>query len=220
MATLLPLPGQVASAAETIQTLVTGYQPVISERIDASGFKHPGIGFTKDILENMRTQVRAQKEPWTTYINNMLTSSSALKAPTIKNVSGDPTKPKFYGLDSQGVESQFATDSTIAYTQAILYYVTGDETYRNNAMRVIRLYAQMDPARYAPYTDAHIHTGIPLSHMVGAAEILRYTSTQTPALAWTDDDTVNFTNNLVLPVVTTFNSCNCRFMNQHLYTTI
>ncbi|MEO7577838.1 MAG: discoidin domain-containing protein, partial [Massilia sp.] len=69
-------------------------------------------------------------------------------------------------------------------------------------------------------TDAHIHTGIPLSRMVGAAELLRYTSTQTPALAWTDADTAMFTANLVLPVVQTFNSCDCRFMNQHLYTTI
>ncbi|SFV05956.1 discoidin domain-containing protein, partial [Pseudoduganella namucuonensis] len=220
-ATIAPFTMGVAQAADTIQTLATSYQPVISERIDASGFRHPGIGFTKETLENMRTQVRAQKEPWTTYFNNMLGSGAASKTPSIKNVNAsDSSKPRYLGLAAQGINSLFISDAQTAYTQAILYYVTGDETYRANAMRVIRLYAQMDPSQYTYFNDAHIHTGIPLSRMVGAAEILRHTSTQTPALAWTDDDTVKFTNNLVTPVIQTFNSCNCRFMNQHLYTTI
>ena len=214
-------PGQAAQAADSIQTLATSYQPALSERVDASGFRHPGIGFTKDILENMRTQVRAQKEPWTTYFNNMLLSGAASKTPSIKNVDGsDPSKPRYYGLASQGMNSVFIGDANTVFTQAILFYVTGDETYRANAMRIIRLYEQMDPAQYVYFTDSHIHTGIPLSRMVAAAEILRYASTQTPALEWTDNDTVRFTNNLVLPVIQTFNSCNCRFMNQHQYTTL
>jgi hypothetical protein len=220
IATLVPLPGQVARAADTIQTLATSYQPTISETIDASGFKHPGMGFTKDILENVRTQVRAQQEPWNTHFNAMLFSAAASKTPSIKNVGSDPTLPRHYGLSSQGINGVFITDANTAYAQALLYFVTGDETYRANAMRIIRLYAQMDPAQYVYFTDAHIHTGIPLSRMVSAAEILRYTSTQTPALAWTEDDTARFSNNLVVPVMQTFNSCNCRFMNQHLYTTI
>lgn len=220
VATMLPLPVRTAQAADTIQTLATSYQPAISERIDASGFKHPGIGFTRDQLENMRTQVRAQKEPWNTYFNEMLKSVAASKTPPIKNVSADPLKPRYYGLATQGMNSLFIQDANVVFTQAVLYYVTGDETYRSNAMRIIRLYEEMDPGQYVYFTDSHIHTGIPLSKMVGGAEILRYTSTQTPALAWTDDDTARFTNNLVLPVVRTFNSCNCRFMNQHLYTTI
>ncbi|CAN7359104.1 discoidin domain-containing protein [Pseudoduganella sp. LjRoot289] len=217
---LATVPARVAYAADTIQTLATSYQPTISETIDASGFKHPGMGFTKDILDNMRAQVRAQQEPWTTYFNNMLLSGAASKTPSIKNAGSDPSKPRYYGLSSQGINGVFIQDANTAYAQAIVYYVTGDETYRANAMRIIRLYAQMDPAQYAYFTDSHIHTGIPLSRMVSAAEILRYSSTQTPALAWTDEDSTNFTANLVVPVVETFNSCNCRFMNQHLYTTI
>jgi large repetitive protein len=220
LATMLPV-SRHAAAADTIQTLATSYQPTISETIDASGFKHPGVGLTKDVLENMRAEVLAQKEPWNTYFNQMLLSISAKKAPTIVNVSSsDPTKPRYYAFNSQGVEGGFRTDALTAYTQAILYYVTGDETYRSNALRIIRLWSQMDPAQYAYYTDAAIHTGIALQRMTAAAEILRYSSYQTASLAWTDDDTATFTNNLVIPVVDTFDSCNCRFMNQHLYTTI
>jgi large repetitive protein len=210
-----------AAAADTIQTLATSYQPTINETIDASGFKHPGVGITKDILENMRTEVQAQKEPWNTYFNQMLLSTSAKKTPTIVNVSSsDPTKPRYIAFNSQGVEGGFRSDALTAYTQALLYYVTGDETYRSNALRIIRMWSQMDPAQYAYYTDAAIHTGIALQRMTAAAEIIRYSSYQTASLAWTDDDTTSFTNNLVIPVIDTFDSCNCRFMNQHLYTTI
>ncbi|MRV70299.1 hypothetical protein GJ700_01005 [Duganella sp. FT92W] len=220
VATILPLQVGTAYAADTIQTLATSYQPTLSERVDSSGFRHPGIGFTKEQLENMRAQVRSQKEPWNTYFNNMLLSSAASKTPAIKNIGTDPTQPRYYGLASQGMNSAFIADGNTVYTQAVLYFVTGDETYRANAMQIIRLYEKMDPAQYAYFVDSHIHTGIPLQKMLSGAEILRYTSTQTPALAWTDDDTTKFTTNLVLPVVQTFNSCNCRFMNQHLYTTI
>jgi len=221
VAAILPLPARTAQAAQTIQDVATSYQPTINETIDASGFRHPGVGLTKDVLENVRAQVRAQKEPWNTYFNAMLLSGAASATPSIKNVNGaDPTKPRFYGLNSQGVEGVFIQDALTAYTQAILYAVTGNETYRANALRIIRLYGQMDPSQFAYYTDAHIHTGIPLQRMVGAAEILRYTSYQTAALAWTDDDTNNFVNNFVLPTIVIDDSCNCRFMNQHLYTTI
>ena len=220
LATMFPI-SRHAVAADTVQTLVTSFQPTINETIDASGFKHPGVGFTKDMLENMRTQVQAQKEPWNTYFNQMLLSSSASKTAGIVNInSSNSSLPRYTAFNSQGVETAFKADAQTAYTQAILYYVTGDETYRSNALHIIRLYEQMDPAQYAYYTDAAIHTGIALQRMTGAAEILRYTNYQTASLAWTDNDTTTFTNNLVIPVIDTFDSCNCRFMNQHLYTTI
>ncbi|MFL6635868.1 MAG: discoidin domain-containing protein [Massilia sp.] len=207
-----------AVAADTIQTIVTNYQPVINEFVDANGFKHPGVGLTREVLENMRTEVQAQKEPWNTYFNMMLLSGAASKTVASKNQSGaDPTKPGVVAFNSQGVESKFIADALSAYTQSILYYVTGDETYRANAMRLIRIWAQMDPTQYVYYTDAHIHTGIPMSRMMAAADIMRTTTCQTAALAWTDQDTVNLTNNLIVPVTETFNHSPDHFMNQHLY---
>lgn len=218
MATLLPLAAEEAAAETTAQSMITGYQPTINEVIDASGFKHPGVGLTKDILENMRAQVLAQKEPWSSYFNEMLKSSAASNTVTSSNRSGtDPTKPGIDAFNSQSFNSRFIADGLKAYTQAILYYVTGDETYRANAMQIIRIWSQMDPAKYLYFNDAHIHTGIPLNRMVTAAEILKYTSTQTAELQWTDKDTTDFTNNLINPVIETFQHSNDRFMNQHLY---
>jgi hypothetical protein len=216
IATILAFAGR-ASAADTIQTIVTSYQPSINETIDASDFKHPGVGHTKEVLESMRTQVRAQKEPWNTYFNQMLLSFAASKTVGSSNQGADPTKPGSYAFNSQSFNSKFIADGLKAYTQAILYYVSGDETYRANAMRIIRIWSQMDPAQYAYFNDAHIHTGIPLNRMVAAAEILRYTSTQTASLQWTDQDTAGFTMNLITPVIETFQHKNSYFMNQHLY---
>jgi len=219
-ATLAPLPARVAMA-DPIDTMVTSYQPVISESIDASGFKHPGVGFTKAQLENMRAQVLAKKEPWNTHFNMMLQSANASRTRGISNInSSDPTKPRIFGIASGGDEGIFKTDAQTAYTQAILYYVTGDPVYRAKVMQIFRLWEQMDPSKYAYYTDSHIHTGIPLQRMTGAAEIMRYTSTQDPALVWTDEDTQKFSANVVVPTIQTFNNCNCRFMNQQFYTTI
>ncbi|CAN7306199.1 discoidin domain-containing protein [Pseudoduganella sp. LjRoot289] len=213
--TLLP---HAAAAADTIDVLATAYQPAINESIDANGFKHPAVGLTKEMLENVRAQVLAKKEPWNTHFNAMLLSGTASKTATSSNASGsDPTKPGSLAFSSQGFNSKFIADGLKAYTQALLYYITGDETYRANAMRIIRIWAQMDPAQYVYFVDSHIHTGIPLSRMVAAAEILRYTSCQTPALAWTEQDTANFSTNLINPVIETFQHTNYRFMNQHLY---
>ncbi|SFU44364.1 discoidin domain-containing protein [Pseudoduganella namucuonensis] len=214
MAVLSPPP---AAAADTILTLATSYQPTIQETTDASGFKHPGVGLTKPILENLRTQIRAQKEPWNTNFNNMLLSSSASRTAVSSNRGSDPTKPLSYAFNSQSFNGRFIADGQKAFTQAILYYVTGDEIYRANALAILRIWAQMDPAQYTYFNDAHIHTGVPMYRMMMAAEILRYTSYQTPALQWTDADTANLTNNLIVPATDTFNHTNWRFMNQHLY---
>ena len=99
MATILPIAAGVAAAETTAPSIITDYQPTIHEVIDASGFKHPGVGLTKDILENVRTQVRAQKEPWNSYFNRMLLSPTASK--TVRSSiqsSADPTKPAMLRL--------------------------------------------------------------------------------------------------------------------------
>ncbi|WP_186327687.1 discoidin domain-containing protein [Paenibacillus xylanexedens] len=211
-------PYPVSGEASVNENTSAEYLPTIHVEIDANGFKHPGIGLTKDILENMRTQVLAKQEPWYSYFNRMTDSPTASRNVTSSNQSSaDPTKPGSVDFNSQSFNSKFIADSLKAYTQAIMYYVTGEDVYRANAMGIIRIWSQMDPAKYSYFTDSHIHTGIPLNRMVTAAEILRYTSTTTQDLEWTDQDTADFSNNLIYPVIDTFQHHNGYFMNQHLY---
>ena len=198
--------------------LITGYLPTINELTDESGFKHPGVGLTKDILENMREQVREKNDPWYTYYESMTLSSYAARDIKSSNESSsDANKIDNDAFDSQSFNSRFISDGLKAYTQTLMYYITGDEVYRENAMHIIRIWSQMDPSKYEYFTDACIHTGIPLYRMVTAAEILRYSSCESEELKWTDKDTEDFTNNLITPVIETFQHDNNHFMNQHTY---
>lgn len=210
-------PISVSAAETTTTSIFTDYLPTINEVIDESGFRHPGVELTKEILENVRTQVRAQKEPWNSYFNAMIGSGAAYKGIGSSNQGGNWSSPASNVFDSKGQNSRFVADGLKAYTQALLYYITGDEGYRASAMHIIRIWSQMDPTKYRAFTDCHIHTGVPLNRMVTAAEILRYTSCITEELKWTDKDTADFTNNLIIPVTETFNHWNGFFMNQHLY---
>lgn len=208
----------VGHAAESIVELATTYEPAITETVDDAGFTHPGIGLTRQMLEDLRTQVRAQKEPWNTYFNQMLRSPAAARNVVSSNQSAtDPALPASTAFSSQAFQARFIADALKAYTQAVLYIVTGDQMYRANAMRILRIWQQMVPAQYAYYSDAHIHSGIPLNRMVAAAELMRYSTTTDMALEWTAQDTARFATNLVVPVTEVLQHKNSYFMNQHLY---
>ncbi|XEC96028.1 discoidin domain-containing protein [Paenibacillus tarimensis] len=218
MVAAILIPIGAASAADDGAIASTENQVEIHETISSNGFTHPGVGLTKPILETIREQVQAQKEPWYSYFRSMTGSGFASKTAKPRNQSSsDPTKPDSDRFDSQGFQQRFINDALLTYTQALMYVITGDETYRANAMHTIRIWSQMDPTKYAYYSDAHIHTGVPLNWMVTGAEILRYTSSETPELQWTDQDTAAFSNNLITPVIETFQHTNYRFMNQHTY---
>lgn len=214
---IVPAGQEHASADSSNSGGGTPYQVDIRETV-TDGFIHPGVGLTKSTLETMRSAVLAQKEPWYSYYQAMTASAAASMTITSSNQSStDASKPASDAFDSQGFNSRFIADGLKAYTQALMYYISGDETYRANAMHIIRIWSQMNPAKFVYFTDSHIHTGIPLNRMVAAAEILRYSSYQTAELAWTDKDTADFTNNLVTPVIETFQHNNNHFMNQHNY---
>ncbi|WP_236284264.1 OmpL47-type beta-barrel domain-containing protein [Paenibacillus allorhizoplanae] len=198
-------------------SVFTDYLPTIAQVTDDEGFTHPGVGLTKELLENLRSKIRTGAQPWTYYWNNMLLTAPEASRTVGSSNSRDGVTVLNDNFDSQGIEGRFIADGIKAYAQAMMYYITGDEVYRANAMMIIRIWEQMDPAKYAFYRDAHIHAGVPLNRMVMAAEILRYSSTQTASLAWTEQDTADFTNHLIIPVTETLLHDQNHFMNQHNY---
>ncbi|WP_442576371.1 PxKF domain-containing protein [Microbacterium sp. F51-2R] len=184
----------------------------------AAGFTHPGVSVTAENLANVRHQIQVGAEPWATYFTAMSSSPAAATTVTSSNASTtDPKVAASTAFDSQGFNGRFIADGLKAYTQALMYVFTGEQVYRTNAMRIIRIWEQMDPAKYAEFADSHIHTGIPLNRMVTAAEILRYGSCAGDETPWTDADTTTFSRNLITPVIATFQSDQNHFMNQHLY---
>ena len=183
-----------------------------------NGFVHPGIGLTKEILENARTQVLANKEPWLSGFRALASNRDSSRNVSCRNQSRkDPSKPEADAFDNRGINDRLIGDSFKAYRQVLMYYFTGDEVYRANAMKIVRVWSQMDRAKYKRWPEDHIHSSYPIQRMIMAAELLRYTSFRDPKLAWTEQDTDNFTKNFVVPAVSTFLDHNGLFMNQNGY---
>ncbi|MDE7326523.1 MAG: hypothetical protein K2N63_09635 [Lachnospiraceae bacterium] len=206
----------ISTNSDKLESMMTSYVPQVIEFTDPySGFTHPGVGVTKELLENVRSQVLAGAEPWNSYFRTMLLDS------WFSNSDVGPARGGG-GFNN----SQFISDGSRAYAQALMYFITGNNVYRRNAMRIIRAYEDIDPESLSYFNDACIHTGIPTNRICIAAEILRYSTYEVTdgytdaELAWTDEDTEKFISNFLSPEVEVFQYSPDRFMNQHLYTTI
>ncbi len=202
------------AAAQDLGTCDVQIHPAVSE----AGFTHPGIGLTEPVIQNVRDQLAAGAEPWTSGFEALQQSGAAAENVGPSNAaSGDPTKPRTDAFNA-GTRGLFESDGLKSYTQAVMYVLTGKEVHRQNALRIIRLWEQMDPEKFEYYVDSHIHNGVPLFRMASAAELLRYTSCgEDETFPWTEADTQAFSENLIRPAIATFMSSPDHFMNQHNY---
>ncbi|RZT06203.1 Alginate lyase [Duganella sp. CF402] len=198
--------------------------PQAQPSVSAAGFKHPALGFTLEQLEYARQQVRADVEPYKTYYNTLATVCCNYASLDLQPTNRDASKvdtPNTPNYNNGTGQTRMINDSQGALTQAILYYMTGKNEHRRNAMRILRTWSNMNPNGYAYFPDAHIHNGVPLFRMLMAAEIMRYTPADTTyaayPLAWTATDTQKLKDNLIDPMERTFFASNERFMNQHVY---
>ncbi|MCO7124675.1 hypothetical protein NIE88_02635 [Sporolactobacillus shoreicorticis] len=198
-----------------------------------NGFVHPGISVDPYRLQETRRQLVKQKQPWTAYYQAMASSdyaSTTFKASNLKAGTFDTPKDSTFKKSSQ--EMTLSADGFRAYTQAIMYYLTGNKQYRYNAIRLVRIWEHMDSSQFSYYADAHIHVPVPFYYMVSAAELLKYTTVNDPLytdpdksdgntepvnLNWTNDDNQKLIQNLIDPVMKTFLPSNNKYFNQHLY---
>ncbi|UUZ80354.1 fibronectin type III domain-containing protein [Paenibacillus sp. P26] len=235
MTGFLAIGSQTAKAS--ISPLITSYKPqVVNSDVnvsytDGNGntisgiLHHPGIAMTQAALDNMRDHVRAGDEPWNTAFNKFASDARSRKTPRIYyegsyiwiHIQGpwgftDPNTGVYYSNPSDYVGTRANTDSETAFMQAIMWYITGDETYRSNAMTIIRDYEAIQ--------DCVTHTNFRFATMTyllaAAAEILHYSDTPTQSLKWSDTDTTNLTRMMNILKVT-YNA-HTFFMNQHQFT--
>ncbi|WP_109209786.1 MULTISPECIES: alginate lyase family protein [Microbacterium] len=224
--------GALTAGALAVAGALTAVQPAAAEdgttppqivrTVSDAGFAHPGIGFTADHLENMRTQVLAGVDPWASYYDAMTQSRYAARDFRAENAQPGTDTPRNDAYAGSGMRASALRDSLGAMAQTLEYVVTGDEQYRANALHVLRTWSALDPEKYAYFADAHIHTGVPLYYMLIAAEVLRGTEPVNPTLdgydlRWTADDQQRIEDNLVRPVLDTFLYSKNRLWNQHLY---
>jgi large repetitive protein len=205
----------VQATAESSSEVEVTEKVQIRETV-VNGFIHPGISLNKQMLEDLRAQVMAKREPWFTGFSRLASSSRSAKTISISNQDkSDPTRPAVDAFDGASVEGRLKTDSDTALRQTLMYWFTGDPVYRANAMRIVRLWSRMDPARFKAYNEVYIHCSFAFKDMIMVAELLRSMDSPKPELAWTEADTTAFADNYVTPGVTNFFNFNGWFMNQN-----
>jgi hypothetical protein len=203
------------AAAEASPTVEVTEKARIHERV-VNGFVHPGIGLTKQMLEDARAQVLAKREPWYSGFLKFAATRGAAKTVSNRNQSKeDPARPEVDAFDSGSVEGRLKGDSHTSLRQVLMYWFTGDPVYRANALRIVRLWSKMDPAKFKAYHEVYIHCSFAFEDMILVAELLRAMDAPTPELAWTEQDTAAFSKNFVIPGVTEFFNGNGWFMNQN-----
>lgn len=180
------------------------------------GFVHPGILIDKSQLDLVKAKVAANQEPWISAYNKVLTSGSTTKTtlrPTSQRFSSlsyvpAPVSvvkcPASYGTNlgyaSIGCSEQ-TDDAVAAYTQALLYYYTGNEAYAKKSIEIMNAWSGtltailFDQPRSADnkiiYENGKLQAGWSAQSITRAAEIIRYTYN-----GWSATDIQRFENML------------------------
>lgn len=207
-----------SSVQAQIDALLTSYAPSVAQTqtvTDAMTFTHPGIGLTKAMLDKMRNKVRAYEEPWATaFVKYAATTGTH---PTMRIL--DPNDTRDYvnipsggsGSDGYNIVRNMEQDAETAFTQVIMWFVTGNEVYRQNAMNLIREWSKVESI--GSIYDEQIRVSLAVYSFSMAADILRSSPSNTTAYDWTVTDTANFTH--FLSIMRSKYDRYTHWMNQH-----
>jgi hypothetical protein len=163
------------------------------------GFTHPGILHSRTELNTMRDMVWAGYQPWARGFSVLRAAPQASR----DYVMLGPYQRVEHGIG----QYEFRRDATAAYDQTIMWYITGERTYADNAVKILDAWA----STLSYFESDHITGGMAGQKFAAAAEILRYT----PSSGWKPEDIEQFKKFLVLltPAVDKPNL----FMNQGGY---
>lgn len=160
--------------------------------VSAGEFRHPGVLLNRAQLDLIKSRVAAGTEPQKTAFATMLASPlgdlAYTPSPRATVECGSFSRPDLGCKDER-------RDSAAAYSQAIAWYVTGNEKYARNAIRIMNAWANT-------LTGGHTNKNGPIqaawsaSVWPRAAEIIRHTST-----FWAPEDIARFEKMLVTQYV-------------------
>ena len=207
-----------ADVKARVDAKLTTFLPNVTESRTATAtvsLIHPGVGVSKALLDNMRDRVRAGDEPWASAFVNFSGIGSSQSAPLIRNTGDNPDYVNIpgggVGTSGYYVVRNMAQDAHTAWAQTIMWYVTGNEVYRQNAMKLLRNWSQVQSI--GSIYDEQIRVSLAVYQFTYAAEILRSSTSNTSAYDWTSDDTTAFVSYLDI-MKSKYNRW-WHFMNQH-----
>ncbi len=171
------------------------------------GFYHPGVLINRAQLDFIKAKVAGGAEPWKSAYEaakaSDLGSLNYIPHPWKTCECGPYSRPDLGCKDEQH-------DSAAAYTQALLWYISGDRTYAENAIRIMDSWANT-------LTGGHTFANGPVQaawcgeQWPRAAEIIRYTYTNWPAA-----DVLKFENMLKTQYVPSLTNGDCENGNKEL----
>lgn len=159
---------------------VTAESP--SRAADASSapfaFTHPGILHRLADLNRMKAAVAAQQAPVYQGFQAMAADRRSALGYPIRN-TGQITS---WGRGPANYQTEADDDSGAAYQQALMWYITGDVRYADNARDILNAWSAS--LQSITGADGQLGTGLQGFMFVNAAEILRYAG----YTCWAADD--------------------------------
>jgi hypothetical protein len=151
-------------------------------------FQHPGVLLSKAQLDFVKAQVNAKVEPF--YAEYQRAAASPLGSLNYKvqgPYKGGIIQCGSYSKPSMGCK-EADQDSSAAYLQAVLWYITGNRTYAQNAIDIMNTYARTlkgfaggtpefpCPSKKSDCSNAPLQAAWDTEKWPRAAEIIRYSN--------------------------------------------
>lgn len=175
--------------------------------ISSAGFRHPGILVNHAQLDFVKAKIAAGLEPWKSAFeaakSSDLGSLSYTPKPHQTCECGPFSRPDIGCKDEQ-------RDSEAAYTQALLWYFSGNKQYAENAIKIMNAWS-------STLTGGHKNANGPVQaawcaeQFPRAAEIIRYTYP-----GWSSNDVTTFKNLLTSQYVPSIINGSCENGNKEL----
>lgn len=164
-------------------------------------FVHPGILVSRPMLDFVKSTIDAGADPWTTALAAARASSSGSLSytphPWATVECGSYSNPDYGCTDEKN-------DATAAYTQALLWFHTGDTAYADKAIEILDAWSSTIVAH--TNSNAPLQTAWAAEVFPRAAEIIRRTSSR-----WAAADAARFASmlqNVYLPLIVNGSSAN------------
>jgi hypothetical protein len=154
-----------------------------ADTVSPAGFRHPGILITRPQLDFVKAKITAGAEPWASAFARA--KASPLGALTY---TATPRASVDCGSNSNpdlGCKSE-QSDVAAAYTDALLWYFTGDEAYAKKAIEIMNAWSAV--LKTHGLSNAQVQSGWTGAVFPRAAEIIRYTYS-----GWAEADVARFT---------------------------
>ncbi len=183
--------------------------------VQAQTWIHPGIVISQQQLNATRAAYLAGNSVVVSQVNKAMASTYGSLSYAVQGPwSGGINQCGANSTPNNGCQSA-DNDSNAAYVQALLWYMTGNQTYANNAINIMNAYATnfkgyagtngLSCPSGTDCSNGPLQSGWDSEKWPRAAEIIRYGKTSSGAGAgWTSTAITNFSNmlkNIYQPVI-------------------